>query len=399
MRILLFYQYYHNPDCPATGRHYQLVKALGRRHDVHVITSDSWEQKRLAHEFDWTPPGVTLHRLPVPYDNAMTVRDRFTAYAAYARRAILSGLRVPRPDVVLGTSTPLTAAWAASVVARLRRVPWVFEVRDLWPDFPFQMGALPSPWVRKRLYTLERSLYRNAAHVVTLSPDMETHVLARGAADAVTTLVNGADLDYCAAVSDEDARALRVKHGLDGKNVVLYAGTFGRANAIGALIDTARALQHRADLHFAFLGEGYEAGRLRDAARSLPNVGVYPPEPRHRIYRWFRMADLSVVSFIDLPVLAANSPAKFFDSLAAGTPVLVTNAGWTKTFVERHACGWSVPAAEPAALVRGIERALGDPEALRRVGCNGQRIARQRFDRKVLMQRFEEILERVAGGS
>ena len=394
MRILLFYQYYHNPDCAAAGRHFQFAKTLGRNHEVHIITSDTWEGQRQTQVFDWSPPGVSVHSFPVAYSNAMSVRERFSAYAGYAWGAIRNGLKMPRPDVIIGTSTPLSAAWAAAKVARIRQIPWIFEVRDLWPDFPFQMGAIPYPWVRKRVYALEKRLYRSAAHVVTLSTDMESHVLNQGIeASSVTTLENGTDLYLNDRISDTDVDALRSFHGLDGKKVVLYAGTFGRANAVPAMIETARRMAYQEDVQFVFIGNGFYSSDLKEAAQTLQNVSVYPPEPRHRVFAWFRLASLSLVPFIDLPVLAANSPAKFFDSLAAGTPVLVTNSGWTQTFVENHQCGWHTPNAEPESMVRGIEVALSDSAELHRAGQNGRRVAYRLFDRIRMAERLESILE------
>ena len=395
MRILLFYQYYHNPDCAATGRHYQFVKALGQQHEVHVISSDVWTHKRQTQQFPWTPPGVTVHSFPVAYSNSMSVRDRFSAYAGYAWGAFRRGLRVPKPDVIMGTSTPLSAAWAAAKVAQIRRVPWVFEVRDLWPDFPFQMGAVSNGWIRQKLYALEKRLYQSAAHVITLSPDMEAHVIGHGNAPSkVSTLLNGTDIDLNERVTLEDVHALRQKHALSDKKVILYAGTFGRANAIPTMIQAARSMASRTDLFFAFLGEGYHAADLQQAAKELPNLGVFPPAPRHEIFSWFQLASLSLVSFIDLPVLAANSPAKFFDSLIAGTPVLVTNPGWTKRFVDEHRCGWSVPSAEPECLVRGIEQAFEDSDAYATACQNGRRVAKQQFDRNRMAEELASILDK-----
>ena len=228
---------------------------------------------------------------------------------------------------------------------------------------------------------------------------MEAHVLRQDVSSScVSTLMNGTDLDLNDRITPEEVDSLRDEHNLQSKKVVLYAGTFGRANALPLLIETARGMAHRNDIHFAFLGEGYHAPLLQDAMQDLPNVGVYPPEPRHRIFRWFRLASLSLVPFIDLPVLAANSPAKFFDSLAAGTPVLVTNPGWTKSFVEKYECGWYAPAHEPEDVIQGIERALSDPEAYDRACQNGKDVARRLFDRTRMAEKLETILEQVVNG-
>ncbi|QXD14330.1 glycosyltransferase family 4 protein [Rhodocaloribacter litoris] len=393
MHLAVFFQYYHNPDCPLGGRHYAFIREWAQRHTITLITTRLWQDRRLSHRFDWVPEGVVLHALDVPYDNTMEAGRRTLAFARYAAKAVVRGLSIPRPDVILGSSTPLTAAWAAATVARLRGIPWVFEVRDLWPDFPVQMGAIRSPRLRQRLYAMERRLYDAAAHVVTLSPDMAGHVRACGVPPGrVTTIHQGTDFDLLDAWTDEDLAALRRAHGLEGRRVVLYAGSFGRANDLPALLEAAARLAPRDDLRFVFTGHGYHADDVAAAARRHGHLLHLPPQPRHRMLGWFRLADLSVVSFLDRPVLAANAPAKLCDSLGAATPVIVTNPGWTKRLVEEHGCGWYAPPSDPAALARTIETALADPAALAEAGRRGRTVARNLFDRTALARQFETLL-------
>jgi glycosyltransferase involved in cell wall biosynthesis len=274
----------------------------------------------------------------------------------------------------------------------------VFLVQDLWPDFPIQMGALPNPWLQRRLYALERRLYTRAAHVIPYSPDMEAHILRHGIApDRVTTHLNGTDFWLLDACTPADVATLRDAHGLAGKQVVLYGGTFGRANDIPTLIQAAERLTHRRDVQFVFVGHGFLTNLVREAAGRLPNVTLIPPQPRHRMPAWFKLAALSVISFIDLPVLSTNSPAKFFDSLGAGTPVVVTNPGWTRRFVEEHGCGWYVPPSNPEALMHRLDAVLADPEALATTGKRGAAVARRQFDREVMAGQLEAILLDVVG--
>ncbi len=393
MHILLFYQYYHNPDCAASGRHYHFVKELSKQHRVSIITSDIWQQKRQTYNFPWAPENVDLHHLHVPYDNAMGSKARLKAYASFMTKAIWKGLRVDKPDVIIGSSTPLTAAWAAAKVAQLRRVPWIFEIRDLWPDFPIQMGAIKHSWAQKQLYKLEQRLYKSAAHNIPLSPDMANHVLEQGIdSNQVTTILNGTDLGFAQSVTAEKSQNLLNQHGLAGKKIILYAGTLGRANAIPTILEASRQLKNRDDLHFVVLGSGFLAPDVANAANKQSNLTLLPPAPRHQIFDWFATASVSLVTFADLPVLSTNSPAKFFDSLAAATPVIVTNPGWTKSFIEEHNCGWFVPPEEPHTLVRCIEHIFSNPDELNRAGKNGLAIATQLFDRSKMVLQLESIL-------
>ena len=396
MHVAVFLQYYHTPDCPTAARPYALVERLARDHDVTVITTRAWEPKRQTHRVPWVPPSAKLVRFDVPYDNTMTPRQRLGAFLRYAAQAIGYGLQMPRPDVILGSSTPLTAAVAAGTVARLRGVPWIFEVRDLWPDFPIQMSAIPWPAVQHALYGLEFALYRSAAQVVTLSPDMEQHVRAGAPSAPVETNVYGADLERIEAISEDDLDGLRQQFDLNCRFLVLYAGTFGRANAIPTLLDTARRLSDRSDVLVVFAGDGHHADRVEAAAQEHAHIRRLPPLPYPQALALFRLADVSLVSFRDRPILSTNSPAKFFDSLAAGTPVVVTNSGWTERFVERHDCGWSVPPEAPDALAARLRSLLKSPDVLHEAGQNAETVARQHFDRAALMDDYAALVERVA---
>ena len=393
MHIVVFYQYYHSPDCPAAARHYTFVQEWSQSHRVTIITGDAWHHRRITESFDWAPKGVDVRMLNVDYDNKMSASQRLRSFGRYAMGAVRTGLTVRQPDVIFATSTPLSAAWAAAKVARLRRVKWVFEVRDLWPDFPIQMGAIKNPVMQSWLRRTERNLYESAAHVVALSPDMKRHIVDTGVAESfVTTIPNGTDFDLLGAISEKEIGQLQEAYGLGGKRVVLYAGTFGRANAIQTVLETASRLADRTDIRFVFVGSGFHEADIRAAAAKTENVIMVPPEPRHSILGWFKLADLALVPFIDLPVLAANSPSKFFDALGAGTPVVVTNPGWMKEFVENNECGWYVPPANPEALAAKVSETLDSPWELARAGLNGRRVAAEQFDRVDMAHRIEQIM-------
>ncbi|MCC3155650.1 glycosyltransferase family 4 protein [Hymenobacter sp. 15J16-1T3B] len=399
MRIAVFSQYHTNPDCPATSRHYSLLQHIARRHEVTLITTTTWEQQRLTHNYPWLPEGVRMLAADIPYHNHMGVAARGWSFLKYLGYAWRQGLRMARPDVIWGISTPLSAAWVAGQVARQRRVPWVFEVQDLWPTFPIEMGAVRNRVAQLQLYAAERRLYEQARHIVTLSPGMTDYVHGLGIAPAkVSTILNGTDLDQAAAATPAAVATLRQQQGLEGRPVVLYAGTFGRANDIPTLMQAAETLyRQRPEVVWLFMGLGYYEPLLREAATRCPAIRLVPPQPRHAVFTWLAAADVSVVSFINKPVLDTNSPAKFYDSLAVGTPVVVTNPGWTKQFVEEHHCGWYVPAEQPQLLAEQLARLLAAPAQMQAAGQRGQAVAQQQFDRQQLAVRMQLILEQAAG--
>ncbi|KAA9331580.1 glycosyltransferase family 4 protein [Hymenobacter busanensis] len=399
MHIAVFSQYHTNPDCPATSRHYALLRHIAQHHRVTLISTNTWEAQRLTQQFPWLPEGVELRAADIGYRNDMGIAARGFSFVRYAAYAYQQGLRIDKPDVIWGISTPLTAAWVAAQVAKRRRVPWVFEVQDLWPTFPIEMGAVRNALAQRQLYAAERRLYEQAQHVVTLSPDMSRYVTGLGIpADKVSTVLNGTDLDLAAYATPEAAAALREQQGLQGRPVVLYAGTFGRANDIPTLVQAAEQL-HRLvpEAVWLFMGHGYYEPLLREAAGRCPAIRLVPPQPRHAVFTWLAAADVSVASFINLPVLDANSPAKFYDSLAVGTPVVVTNRGWTKQWVGQYRCGWFAPAENAAELAATLASVLRDPVGTQAAGQRGRQVAQAQFDRQQLAATVQQILEQAAG--
>ncbi len=399
MHVAVFSQYHTNPDCPATSRHYTLLAHLAKNHRVTLLTTPAWKGQRLTREFAWVPEGVEIREAAIPYENRMGPGRRALAFAQYAGWAVREGLRMEKPDVIWGISTPLTAAWAAAQVARWRRVPWVFEVQDLWPAFPIAMGAVPTALARQQLYRLEKRLYQSARHILPLSPDMARYVTDLGiSADKVTTVLNGTDLELAARATPEAVAAVRLAQALAGKRVVLYAGTFGRANDIPTLVAAAEAIAAEdSDTVWIFLGHGFFEPLVAAAAARWPGrIRLVGGQARHAVFAWFALADISLVSFLGLPVLDANSPAKLYDSLAVGTPVVVTNAGWTKALVEEHRCGWYVPAGDAEALATRLRELLKQPEQLAAAGANGQALAAREFDRQQLATRVQRVLEAAA---
>jgi len=395
MHIAVFSQYHTNPDCPATSRHYSLLTQLAKTHRITLITTRTWERQRLTQLFPWVPEGVEMRAAEVPYENRMGVARRALSFGQYAAYALREGLRIDKPDVIWGISTPLTAAWAAAQVARLRRVPWVFEVQDLWPSFPIAMGAVPNQLAQRSLYALERGLYQSARHILPLSPDMTEYVRQSGIpAEKITTVLNGTDLDLAAQATDAAVEELRRGWRLQGCRVVLYAGTFGRANDIPLLINTAIQLAALCpEVVWLFMGHGFYDGLLERAAVSYPFIRVVPPQPRHAVFTWFKLADVSVAPFLGLPVLDANSPAKFYDSLAVGTPVIVTNPGWTKHLVEQQQCGWYSPASDATALAEKLAHLFQAPDELSVAGARGRQVAKTEFDRQQISRTVQRILE------
>jgi glycosyltransferase involved in cell wall biosynthesis len=327
----------------------------------------------------------------------MSYGRRILSFLLFTAGSTWLALRAPRPDVILATSTPLTVGIPALIASRLRGVPLVFEVRDLWPEAAIQMGAVRRGGALARIAKwLERRLYRASAEVVGLSPGMVDGIVAEGADPARVTMVpNAADLDLFHP--GERDPELVARFGLAGRFVVGYAGAIGPSNAVEDQVPSAARVlleRGRRDIVFLIAGDGKSLPALRERTAGMDNVVLAGSLPKREIPRLTRTADVLMTLFADVPILATNSPNKFFDALASGRPVIVNSPGWTRGLVEDNRCGVYVPAGDGTALADAVERLADEPDARARMGANGRALAEREFGRTELAARMLSVLER-----
>lgn len=400
MRILYIHQFFATRESDlGLIRSYEFSRRwVEQGHDVTVVTSSS----RLPEAFSerlfsrGMIDGIEVRSVRVRYSNYMSYRRRIGSFLAFLVGGSWIALRAPRPDVVLATSTPLTVGIPALVACKLRGIPLVFEVRDLWPEAAIQMGALARTGALARVAKwLERRIYRASSRVVGLSPGMVDGVLAEGVpAERTAMIPNSADLDlFTPGPRDPE---FVVRYGLEDKFVVGYAGAIGPSNAVEDQVpEAARLLDERGrdDIVFLIVGDGKSMPELRRRVEGLPNVVLAGSLPKREVPRLTRTADLLMTLFAAVPILATNSPNKFFDSLASGTPVLVNSAGWTRDLVQDNDCGVYVPAGDGAAMADAIESLADDPARRDRMGHNARDLAERRFSRDDLSGQMMDVLE------
>ncbi len=224
MRITYLHQYFKTPATPGGTRSYELARRLVQAgHEVNMVTTDcdSCSEHRGWYETDES--GIRVHWLPVPYSNHMSYRRRIRAFLEFAVRASRKAASLPA-DVVFATSTPLTIAIPAIHAAKKRRVPMVFEVRDLWPEAPIAVGALKNPLAIALARRLERSAYENARFVVALSSQIERGILACGyPAERIVVIPNGVSILGPVTVPQRD----QLPDSLRGRIVITYLGAIG----------------------------------------------------------------------------------------------------------------------------------------------------------------------------
>lgn len=397
MRILYIHQYFATRKGATGTRSYE----FGRRwvesgHQVDILTSSAELTQESSHSQVGSAQvgGMGIHVCRIPYDNTMGAGARILRFFLFAIQATLSGARLPKPDVIYATSTPLTVGFPAVLLSWRFRCPLVFEVRDLWPEAPIQLGWLrPAPlkWLARRL---ERWIYRNSRRVVTLSPGMAEGVIGTGyEAERVAMIPNCSDNDLFDP--DFEAEELREREGISGF-LAIYCGTLGPANRVRDMIEVCRRLQEAgSSITVAILGTGREEELLRRGVREfdLRNLRVEGERSKLQVRDWIAASDLGLVLFDRVPILETNSPNKFFDYCAGGKPTLINIGGWIADLVEGEAIGFAVRDGSPETVAETLIRAEGDTEELKRMGRRARRVAEERFDRDLLAQRALGILE------
>lgn len=329
---------------------------------------------------------------------------RLASFLSFALSSFRAGLRVPAVDVVWGTSPPLFQAQTAWQLARVRRVPFVLEIRDLWPDFAVELGILKSPPLIGAARALERFLYRRADRLVLNSPGFVDHVVARGARpERVAVIPNGVDV----GPFDPAARGEGFRREVGARPdtvLVVYAGAHGIPNDLGVLLDAAERMRGEPRVRFALVGGGRDRERLIGRARSLglDNVVFADAVAKERIPEVLAAADVCVATLKPLPLFATTYPNKVFDYMAAGRPVVLAIDGVIRRVVEEAGAGTWVPPGDGAALARAIAAYARDPERRGREGAAGRAFVAARFRRELqgeaLRALFSELLaERAAG--
>jgi glycosyltransferase involved in cell wall biosynthesis len=401
MRILYLHQYFMTRAGVGGTRSYEFARRfVARGHEVSMVTAASSpdDQPRQVDGIEVVP--VRAGYSDYVTGTAMAYPRRVAAFGQFAGAATAKVMRLPRPDVVYATSPPLTMALPAMAAGIRHRAPLVFEVRDLWPEAPIQMGALRNPLAQRAARGLERLVYRRAAEVIALSPGMRDGIVAAGKSPEHVTLVpNASDLELFSP--DVDGAAARERLGLGDRFVCSYFGTMGEANDLTPVIEAAALMQDRGEDGVAFVlhGQGKRRAGLEELARrrGAGNVIFSDPVPdKHSVAELAAASDACMTIYKDVPILATCSPNKLFDTFAAGRPAIVNTDGWLRSLVEDNDAGVFVRPGDAADLAARVAELRDDPERVERYGRNARELAERQFDRDMLAERTLSVLERAA---
>lgn len=400
MHILLIHQAFAALDEPGGTRHHEMARYLaGRGHRVTVIASPVSYLTGLprGRRIPWmerqeSEPGITLLRAYTYPALHRSFVHRVFSFFSFMASSFFIGLGVKEVDLVWGTSPPIFQGATAWALARLKGVPFLFEVRDLWPAFAVAVGVLRHQLLIRVSEWLERFLYRHSDQVVVNSPGFIAHVQERGAS-RVALVPNGSDTAMFDPLAN--GRTFRQAHGLDDKFIALYAGAHGLSNDLVVVLEAAAQLADRPEIALALLGAGKEKPALvaRAQAMGLANIHFLEPLPKTEMPEALAASDACIAILKPIPMYRTVYPNKVFDYMAAGRPVVLAIDGVIREVVEQAGAGIAVSPGDAPALAEAIRSLAADPQKGRLMGMAGRRCVEESFDRALLAGRLAEVME------
>ena len=401
MHILIIHQAFASFDEPGGTRHFEFARLLASKgHQVTIIASPvsyiTGEKTLLSRKPERIgglreQGGIEILRARVYSAHHKSFVHRMIAFFSFMLSSFLIGLKVKQVDVVWGTSPPIFQGASAWALARLKGATFLFEVRDLWPEFAVAVGVLKNPVLIHASEWLERFLYRHADEVIVNSPGFIDHV-KRGGAKSVKLIPNGADPSMFDP--SDPGVAFRSLYHLDDKFVVLYAGAHGMSNDLDVVLRAAKLLPETY-IQVVLLGDGKEKQALQAMAKTLElsNVTFASSIPKKEMPQAIAASNACIAILKPLDEYKTTYPNKVFDYMAAGRPVLLAIDGVIRDVVEAAECGLFVEPGNAAALAEAIRSLAADPEKSRAMGRKGRQYLDDHFSRDKIVEELIVVLK------
>ncbi|MCC6643009.1 MAG: glycosyltransferase family 4 protein [Deltaproteobacteria bacterium] len=403
---IVFISHYFPPEvnAPANRTYEHARRWVADGHQVTVITGvpnhpkgeifPGYENKWIQEE---NRDGIRVIRTWMYLGSNENVITRSLNYILFAFTVVYASFLAKDPDVVVATTPQFFSGVAGVLVSRLKRRPFVLEVRDLWPDSIVQLLQLRRGILVRFLELIEKALYKSTSGIVVNSRAFIDHIATFGIPnDRMALIYNGIDPSLF-QTRERDVELLR-ENGLDGKFIVAYVGTLGIAHGLVTVLDAAQQLRDLDDVVFVLIGDGADRVRLEEeiAERDLRNVRLLGLRPRSEIPRWLASIDVSLVLLRDIPVLETVVPSKIFETLAEARPVLVAGRGEVRRLIEEAKAGFVIDPEVPDQIARAVRYIRAHPDEAKTRALAGREWVAANFQRDDLARAMAKFLEEVA---
>ncbi len=403
MHVAYIHQHFSTTRGATGTRSYEMSKRLIRAgHRVTMICGayEAGDQRaepgsRVA-ELD--VDGIRVLRVAEPYANRMGFARRILAFHRFAKTAARVVFKLDA-DIVFATSTPLTVGIPGMKGARRLGVPFVFEVRDLWPELAIALGVIKNSLLQWYTRRLERKIYFAADRIIALAPGIKDGIAETGyPAKRIAVIPNASDIEL---FRPSEHKHLDERFGHPDDFRLIFTGAHGLANGLDAVLDAVAELKKLGanGIRLIFMGEGRLKPSLmaRSREQKLDEwVCWLPPIPKAELARVLPQMHVGLMILKNIPAFYfGTSPNKFFDYIACGLPVLNNYPGWLAEIIEKNDFGIVVPPDDPSAFAKAILRLRDDPAQCEAMGRRARQLAEQRFSRDQLADQFIRVLEDV----
>lgn len=402
MRIIYIHQYFKLPNENGGTRSFDLASSFVKNgYEVVVITSTSdvkYKKNNL-----WSiekQKGIEIHRIYIPYSNHLSYVKRTMMFLRFLVFSNFHILKISS-DLVLATSTPLTIGIPALLKKLVSKTPYIFEVRDLWPEAVIAIGAVKNIFLKKTLYTLEKLIYKNASAIVPLSSDMQNSIISRFPNFADKTGVVIENISNIERFTNTETK-LHIGGIIDfqPRFSILYAGTFGKVNGIEKVIELAeKTFLIDRTVIYILIGDGAEKEKVTQLAgkKGVLNKNVYILNSisKDELPLWYELASMGSSFVIDIKELWANSANKFFDTLAAGKPILINHEGWQAKAIRDYNVGYVLPNIISMEVAEKFIRYTQNTILIKEQGLNAINLAREKYSLERATSKYLEVIDKV----
>lgn len=403
MKIIYLHQYFRFPSQSGGTRSFDLATSfLKSGHDVEVLTLTSDANYKSGKRWSKIERnGLVLHYIYLNYRNDMSYFQRSKIFFLFLWFSTLKLLSL-KCDLVLATSTPLTIGIPALIKKWIHRIPFIFEVRDVWPEAVIAIGAVNNKIIQKSLYFLESIIYKNAKAIIPLSVDMKQSIVSRYpklSKKPIHVIENISEINRFQNGYNKNVSVLKKKIGFKPRFAVLYAGTFGRVNGIDYVIELATKLfRLDPEIILILVGDGVEKKMIKKKATEKgilnKNVFIFNTISKQDLPQLYFECDMGSSFVIPVKELWANSANKFFDTLAAGKPVLINHNGWQKELIKKENIGYVLPAEINDKMVKEFVLYSQNKQLILKQQKNALNIAKSNFATDVAAKKYDMILNK-----
>ena len=398
MKVIYLHQYFCTPSMSSGTRSYEMARRLVKKgHKVYMISSKHSHSDIKERNFS-IEEGVHVWWLPVKYSNNMNFIQRIYSFIVYCIYAYIIGRKL-NYGLVLASSTPLTVAIPGIFLSKIRKVPFILEVRDLWPAIPIKLRIIRNVLLIKLSQYLERISYRLSDKIIALSYGMRDGIINTGINKSkITVIPNGSDIELFNINSKSDIGFIDRTDWLNtDRDIIIYTGAIGKINGLSYMAFMAEEMiKLNPNVLFCIIGDGVEKDKVNLLAKKLGimnnNFYMVPKMSKKKLPQILSISTVLTSFVINEKILWNNSANKFFDGLAAGKPLMINYGGWQADLLNEYDAGIIVSPDDPIIGAKKLNNLLQDKQRLHNMGQAGLELAKTVFNRNKLYKSFENVL-------